>query len=541
MTDDFSIYKQTIPLNDSTPAPPIKGRYQIQRELGHGGVGVVYLAHDLQLHNRPVVIKVLLDSWSGEWITKKFRQEIEALSRIEHPGVVGVFDTGEMPNGQLFVVMQFVEGQNLRKVLDNQVGPMKFDYSARILEQVGRALEAAHEKGILHCDLKPENIMLQKLGSGEELVKLIDFGIAKIRDSQITSAAPTQIAGTLEYMAPEQMNGEPCPQSDVFSLGVIAYEMVTGKKPFPSRNLLQLLEMHRNGIKENPGMLRNDLPPSADKAIMKAMSREPTDRQQRPTDFTDELARLLRMGEPSLTKEKETEVYPAKKSRYGILILFCLFLISVAAVSWWLLKIPEQPQPAPVPPPATAQPVPPALPERSFAYGIVVQKYRDGKPYQDPFLLGSQKIIFEPDYKLQFKIRIPKSGFFYALDEGPSSSKETPMLYVLYPSPSSNNSASVADNQDVQLRLEFDKERGTEKIWLIYSLHPVTVLEEAKTFLNDKDMGEIKDSVKARAIAEFLQTQNQAKSEILEDAANKQTTVKGSGDVLVHLVPLEHY
>ena len=245
-----------------------------------------YLAHDLQLHNRPVVIKVLLDSWSGEWITKKFRQEIEALSRIEHPGVVGVFDTGEMPNSQLFVVMQFVEGQNLRKVLDSQQGPMNFHYAARILEQVGRALEAAHEKGILHCDLKPENIMLQKLGSGEELVKLIDFGIAKIRDSQITSAAPTQIAGTLEYMAPEQMSGEPCPQSDVFSLGVIAYEMVTGKKPFPSRNLLQLLEMHRNGIKENPGSLRNDLPVSADKAIMKAMSREPTERQQRPTDFT---------------------------------------------------------------------------------------------------------------------------------------------------------------------------------------------------------------------------------------------------------------
>jgi serine/threonine protein kinase len=161
----------------------LKGRYLIEKELGRGGIGLVYLARDHHLHSRPVVIKVLLEGTEGDadrqWFERKFLQEIEALARIDHPSVIGILDTGEMPNGQPFFVMQFVVGDSLRAAM--QPGPMEFNRVAGLIRQMGNALHAAHEQGIIHRDLKPENIMLQQLSNGEDLVKLIDFGIATVK------------------------------------------------------------------------------------------------------------------------------------------------------------------------------------------------------------------------------------------------------------------------------------------------------------------------------------------------------------------------
>src|ERR1041384_6638756 len=126
------------------PGTVLKGRYLIQQQLGHGGMGVVYLAHDLQLLSRPVVIKVLLESsYQDEWISRKFRQEMEALARLDHPGIVAVFDAGEIENGRPFLVMQYVEGVNLRNILT--AGGLELARVANILQQTGAALKAAHE------------------------------------------------------------------------------------------------------------------------------------------------------------------------------------------------------------------------------------------------------------------------------------------------------------------------------------------------------------------------------------------------------------
>jgi len=176
------------------PAPPsgastevylgtrLKGRYLIERELGRGNIGVVYLAHDEQLISKPVVIKVLLEeSDENEWFKKKFRHEIEALARIDHPGVVGVLDAGEMPDGKAYLVMQFIDGCNLRSLM--KVEGMNLERVANLVKQIGHALNAAHDKRIYHRDLKPENIMVQDLGDGDEQVKLVDFGIAKVNDA----------------------------------------------------------------------------------------------------------------------------------------------------------------------------------------------------------------------------------------------------------------------------------------------------------------------------------------------------------------------
>ena len=270
-----------------------KDRYLIEQRLGAGGIGEVYLAHDRQLHSKPVVIKVLLEeSGKDEWFKKKFRQEIEALARIDHPGVVGVLDAGDTPDAKPFLVMQYVKGHTLRSMIKHE--GMSFDQVATIIRQAAHALSAAHDQGVLHCDLKPENIMLQDLGDEEYQVKIVDFGIAKIKDSQITAGSSgTRVAGTAFYMAPEQIEGTPSPASDVFALSVIAYEMLTGRRPFNPPTPYHMIETVRPGVRLKPCDLRPDLPAQAQEIMLKALSFEAGKRYERARDFGELLAQSL--------------------------------------------------------------------------------------------------------------------------------------------------------------------------------------------------------------------------------------------------------
>ena len=206
VTPEATQVVNTAPLPQEKPygGAKIKDRYRIERELGRGGFGIVYLARDEQLHSRLVVIKVLLEKQSADsaWFTKKFRQEREALSRIDHPGIVGVLDAGEMPDRKPFLVMQYVDGLTLRDVMKSQ--QVSLSRIAQIVRGIGQALTAAHDRGVYHRDLKPENVMLQNLGGGEELVKIIDFGIATVMESQAAAGSEaTRVAGSGSYMAPE--------------------------------------------------------------------------------------------------------------------------------------------------------------------------------------------------------------------------------------------------------------------------------------------------------------------------------------------------
>src|ERR1017187_473474 len=267
------------------PAPPaiMGNRYEVERELGRGGMSVVYLARDRQLLGKRVVVKVLLETTSLDpWIRQKFLQEMEALSRIDHPGVVGVLDTGLTAEGKQFLGMPYIEGVTLRSV--SEPGGMNFVRAAGIIRQIGHALAAAHEKGVWHRDLKPENIMLQCLG-GEDHVKLIDFGIAGIQNSQF-SGEKTKVAGSLSYMAPEQFSGHPCEASDIYAFGVVAYEILTGTLPGETRES------------------RPKLPEGAERSIRKAMSLRPEDRQSSVRAFSEELCHALSGGETARKSAK---------------------------------------------------------------------------------------------------------------------------------------------------------------------------------------------------------------------------------------------
>ncbi len=268
----------------------LKDRYVIEKEIGRGGFGAVYLARDEQLHGRPVVIKVLLEqAGDSEWYMKKFRQESEALARIDHPGVVGVLDAGQMPDGKPFLVMQFVDGVTLRTVM--QAARLELGRAARLVRQLGGALTAAHDRGVYHRDLKPENIMLQDLGGGEEQAKIIDFGIATVLESQAARPEATRVAGSAHYMAPEQLLGKPAASSDIYSLGVIAYEMVTGRRPFEPESAAQLYLLQQEGVRSKPAELRPELSGAAQQTILKAMAFDAAQRYARARDFGEEFAR----------------------------------------------------------------------------------------------------------------------------------------------------------------------------------------------------------------------------------------------------------
>ncbi len=300
---------------DETDSHPFRGflldgRYLIKQELGKGGFGAVYLAADQKMVSRPVVVKVLLDEEiQNEWSVKKFKQEIEALARVDHPSIVGILDAGELPGGKPYIVMQYVAGISLRSGLKPE--GMDLDRAANIIRQIGRALSAAHEKGILHRDLKPENIMLQGLGDGEEQVKVIDFGVAKVKNSLVSlSTGKDRAVGTIAYMSPEQLSAEPLtPASDVFSFAVIAYEMVTGRRPANPESMFQLLEAHRAGVRVRPIDLRPSLPPAAETIILKGLSFAPHDRHQKAREFGDQLANAL--SEDDERTKLQTLVTPA--------------------------------------------------------------------------------------------------------------------------------------------------------------------------------------------------------------------------------------
>jgi hypothetical protein len=271
-------------------------RYRIVRELGRGGIGIVYLAHDLQLHSRPVVIKVLQqaveESANSAWFRKKFQQEIEALARINHPGIIGVLDSGKLDDGKPFFVMPFVEGISLRSAMIQR--QFTLPRLAEIVRQISNALSAAHDKGVWHRDLKPENIMLERFSEDEELVRIIDFGIASVKASQVSPLkSGTHVVGTPGYMAPEQLRGNPTAASDIYALGIITWELLTGTLPFNETSLVELYEAQKSGVSMRPTQLRTDLPESVNQVLMKVLAFAEEDRFSQAREFGEAMAQAL--------------------------------------------------------------------------------------------------------------------------------------------------------------------------------------------------------------------------------------------------------
>lgn len=585
LMDDTSKSLETLlspdPSSDKLVETIIDGRYLIGKKLGQGGVGAVYLAQDQKLHDKPVVVKVLLEqSLLHEWVVQKFQQEKEALARVDHPGVVVILDTGELPDGKPYIVMQYVDGFSLRDAIKGKPEGLDFARVASWVKQVGDALSAVHEKKIYHRDLKPENIMLQKLSRGGEQVKIVDFGIAKVKESVVAPSTITgaATAGTIIYMSPEQLLGVKVgPPSDIYAFGVIAYEMVTGRRPFNPATIAHLSELQREGVRVKPMDLRPRLPEAAQTAILKALAFDPGNRYQNAGEFGDALAGALMNEEETLKQHLNPVVelpptelsldppapdfdsaeQPAKtlatpfqaapidlagqsirpeteiEKRRGCTLAIILVL-AVACVGGYLL-INRQ---------SLFDRHSPAMPrnpgQRSLAYSLTVQKMRNGQPYKEPFESSGQE-IFESGYKFRLNVTSPQSGFLYVFNEG-APEKDNTSFTIIYPTPATNNgSASWNANETMQTNWNrFEGQTGTEQFWIIWSVSPVAQLEAARDAAFKDEEGALTDPAMVRSVKEFLTKHSDPKPETTKNTVKQQTDVRANGDLLVKLVELEH-
>ena len=281
-------------------------RYRIEFRLAAGGFGSIYRATHV-ITRREVAVKVLHPSLASEPnVVARFRREAEALRALKNPHTVRAFDFAEVPDGPLYIVMELLQGESLYERY-RAVGPVPWRRMLAIARQVCESLAEAHAIGIVHRDLKPTNIHLERVGADEDFVKVLDFGIAKIlHGSALDSDDLTrsgQMIGTFDYMAPEQMVGSVLTaQSDIYTLGLVTYEMITGERPFgdpPSPTaMLQAMIMNT----PPPISSRSDAPPEIDALVGTCIARDPDDRWRGVDELAGEIDRILvAAGDPTHT------------------------------------------------------------------------------------------------------------------------------------------------------------------------------------------------------------------------------------------------
>jgi eukaryotic-like serine/threonine-protein kinase len=279
----------------------LDARYVVTRKIGEGGMSFVYLADDV-LRKEPVAIKILSPSLSQDRTAMaRLRREAELGGKLEHPNVCHIIRLGETSNGLVYVVMPFVQGELLCDVT-NRAQQLPLALTVRYITDIAAGLQVAHELGIVHRDLKPENIMISKNPDGSERAIVMDFGLAKERQvsAEIKKLTATGIVlGTPEFMSPEQLRGKPLDaRTDVYSLGLMAYEMLTGTLPFPGRTQQEIMIAR---LKSEPTPIRAarpdlELPAAVERVLLQSMERDPAERFQSAPEFAAALADAARPG-----------------------------------------------------------------------------------------------------------------------------------------------------------------------------------------------------------------------------------------------------
>jgi serine/threonine protein kinase len=336
-----------LQLSEGSPV----GDYEIQSQIGEGAMGTVYSAVH-PLIGKSVAIKVLKpELCSNQASVDRFVQEAQAVNRIGHPNIVDVYHLGELPDGRAYFVMEWLRGQDLKARL--KTGPIELSEACEILSGITRALEAAHAKEIIHRDLKPDNVFLHQIDNSLVTVKLLDFGIAKLmRDKLTTEKTQTgNMLGTPQYISPEQARGiDVTYRSDIYSLGVMAYELLAGRPPFTGETGMDLVVKHLN---EEPPQLSQfaRVPKPLEQCVMAMLAKDPA---QRPT-----LAAVRRvLDQPTRKLSIHDMPWRASQRRRWPIALGFVAALAVAGIVVWQLSSPGDEEPSQI----AAAPQLPALP-----------------------------------------------------------------------------------------------------------------------------------------------------------------------------------
>ncbi|MGW5370825.1 protein kinase domain-containing protein [Streptomyces sp. NPDC004009] len=372
------------------------GRYQLRDLLGQGGMASVHLAYDTVL-DRQVAIKTLHSELGREQaFRERFRREAQAVAKLTHTNIVSVFDTGEdaldgstMP----YIVMEYVEGRPLGSVLEEDVrqfGAMPADKALKITADVLAALEISHEMGLVHRDIKPGNVMMTKRG----VVKVMDFGIARAMQSGVTSMTQTgMVVGTPQYLSPEQALGRGVDaRSDLYSVGIMLFQLVTGRLPFDADSPLAIAYAHVQEEPVTPSSINRSLPPAVDALVSRALKKNPNERFPNAESMRDECLRVA----ASLHTAPPSIVPGAGPAQSG------------AGVGATVFPPVDQAAPAPAGPVQTPyQPNPYGAPAPTPAYG-----YPQQGGYQTPAAYGQQSPSTPPPYNItpQTAVRSPGGG-----------------------------------------------------------------------------------------------------------------------------------
>jgi serine/threonine-protein kinase len=385
------------------------GRYRIIRKLGAGGMANVYLAEDQELGRR-VAIKILDDKHAADdSFIERFRREAKNAAGLSHPNIVSIYDRGEA-EGTYYIAMEYLSGRSLKELIVGR-GPTPIQIAIDYTRQILAALGFAHRHGIVHRDIKPHNVVVDADGR----VKVTDFGIARSGASQMTEVG--SIIGTAQYLSPEQARGSPVDQrSDVYSVGIVLYEMLTGTVPFTGDTPLEIAMKHLSEVPVPPSELRPDVPEDLDLVVLRALAKDPGDRYQTAEEMEADLARVSRglavstetadaatavlagagiSGAPTMVEPKPTRVVPPqpparmppaayygyegppRRSRSLWPWLLALLLLVAAGFAAW------------------------------FAYGKIKDQLNANKPVAVPYVVGQRQALAEKNIRKKgLKVRV---------------------------------------------------------------------------------------------------------------------------------------
>lgn len=338
MTAELTMIEgETDPLIGTT----IDGRYQVEGVLGEGGMGLVYKARHTML-GKSLAIKVLRrDVSKNEEIMTRFRQEAQSATAIGNQHIIDISDFGMLPDGSTYFIMEYLDGKDLGEIIEDS-GKLDPGVVLHISMQLCRALGAAHKAGIVHRDMKPDNVHLLHRGGDENFVKVLDFGIAKVGGSSSKLTRAGQVFGTPHYMSPEQCSGTGVDhRTDIYALGIMMYEMLTGVCPFDADNLMGILTKHLHEQAVPPRQLFPSIPEGMERVVLRAIEKDIDARYQTMEEILEDLEGLAQGVLPE--KRDVTQSFSASLAeeesspKWGLWALLAVALVAIAGVTVMML------------------------------------------------------------------------------------------------------------------------------------------------------------------------------------------------------------